>query len=140
MSAIGTGTRPIYPITTGTLNHTEAVKQSQNTAEANDVKKADGMNFAEMLKLRALTAGAPEFSKHAVKRVLDRTGNVSDADMQRLAKGVELAKSKGLDDTLILLDSTAYIVSVRNGTVITTVDAAGLKESVFTNIDGAVIV
>lgn len=135
MSNIGIG-RPLYPITTGTPKVSESTRAS--TAEANT--GASTTSFADLLKLRAFTAGAPEFSKHAVKRVLDRSGNVSDADMQRLAKGLELAKDKGLNDTLILVDNTAYIVSVKNSTVITTVGSDSLKNSVFTNIDGTVIV
>lgn len=128
--------RPIYPISTGTPTISEQAKIS--AAQANS--GASQTSFGDLLRLRAFTAGAPEFSKHAVKRVIDRAGNISDADMQRLAKGVELAKTKGLDDTLILVDNTAYIVSVKNSTVITTVGSDSLKNSVFTNIQGTVIV
>ena len=44
-----------------------------------------------------------------------------------------------MDDTLILVDSTAFIVSVKNGTVITTL-GGDLRGSAITNINGTVIV
>ncbi|MFT3951829.1 MAG: hypothetical protein QM689_07810 [Oscillospiraceae bacterium] len=47
---------------------------------------------------------------------------------------------KGLDETLILVDSAAYVVSVKNGTVITSVGQDELKGNCFTNIDGTVII
>ena len=53
---------------------------------------------------------------------------------------MKIAQKKGLNDTLILVDRTAFIVSVKNNKVITTVNGDELKGNVFTNIDGAVIV
>ena len=60
--------------------------------------------------------------------------------MERLNSGVKIAREKGLDDTLILVDSAAYIVSVKNNMVITTVSNQELIGNCFTNIDGTVIV
>jgi uncharacterized protein len=51
-----------------------------------------------------------------------------------------VAREKGLDDTLILVDQSAYIVSVKNNTVITTVSNDELVGNCFTNIEGTVIV
>ena len=45
-----------------------------------------------------------------------------------------------MDDTLIIVDSTAFIVSVKNGTVITTLGGNDLRGSAITNINGTVIV
>ena len=50
------------------------------------------------------------------------------------------ADSKGVQDTLILTDQAALIVSVPNRTVITAMDRGNLSGNVFTNIDGAVII
>ena len=60
--------------------------------------------------------------------------------LERLNRGVELASQKGCGQSLILIDNTAYIVSVENNKVITTVSQADLQENVFTNIDSTVIV
>ena len=50
-----------------------------------------------------------------------------------------MAREKGLNDTLILMDGSAFIVSAQNGTVITAMPSQELSGRVFTNIDGTVI-
>jgi len=52
---------------------------------------------------------------------------------------VELAAKKGSNDALVLVDSTAFVVSVKNNKVITALSGADLTGSVFTNIDSAII-
>ena len=47
--------------------------------------------------------------------------------------------AKGSRDAVVLLDGSAFVVSVKNKTVITAVDAQSMREHVFTNIDSAVI-
>ena len=82
-----------------------------------------------------------QFSNHAIKRLESREIDVTENDtLERLNRGVELAAQKGCGQSLILVDSTAYIVSVENNKVITTVSQNDLKENVFTNIDSTVIV
>jgi len=49
------------------------------------------------------------------------------------------AASKGSRDSLVLVDGTAFVVSVSNRTVITAVGSEQMKDNVFTNIDSAVI-
>ncbi|MBP3857766.1 MAG: hypothetical protein IK990_19355 [Ruminiclostridium sp.] len=97
-------------------------------------------SFAEQLK-QTLGNKEVEFSNHAIRRLESRQIDVSENDrIERLNRGVELAAEKGSEESLILVDSTAFIVSVKNNTVITTVSADDLKGNVFTNIDSAVIV
>jgi flagellar operon protein len=59
--------------------------------------------------------------------------------MARLSEGVSKAAAKGSRDALVLVDSTAFVVSVQNRTVITAVGADNMRDRVFTNIDSAVI-
>ena len=61
-------------------------------------------------------------------------------ELNRLNEGVRLASEKNLDDTLILVGEKAFVVSVKNNTVITTVNNNSIQGNVFTNINGAVIV
>ena len=70
----------------------------------------------------------------------ERNIQISENSLDRLGQGMKIAQKKGLNDTLILVDRTAFIVSVKNNKVITTVNGDELKGNVFTNIDGAVIV
>ena len=97
-------------------------------------------SFKDVLKEQISSASGLNFSKHAVNRGIDRNIDISDEAMERLSEGVKIAEEKGLDDTLILVDQSAYIVSVRNSTVITTISSDELKGNCFTNIDGTVII
>lgn len=80
------------------------------------------------------------FSKHAVSRVLQRNIQLSESHLNRLNEGFKLAEQKGLQEPLILIDKTAFIVNIKNNTVVTTVNGDDLQGSVFTNIDGTVII
>lgn len=80
------------------------------------------------------------FSRHAVERINQRNIDVmTGGKLQRLSKGVELAESKGSDDALVIVDKTAFVVSVRSNKVITAVNADDMQGNVFTNIDSTVI-
>ena len=57
-----------------------------------------------------------------------------------MSEGVKLAEEKGLKNSLILVDQTAFVLNVENNKVITTVNQENLKGNVFTNIDGTVII
>ncbi len=59
--------------------------------------------------------------------------------MNRLEAAVEKAGLKGGKESLILLDDLAFVVSVKNRTVITAVGADRMADNVFTNIDSVVI-
>lgn len=82
-----------------------------------------------------------DFSAHAIRRLESRQIDVVENDkIERLNKGVEIAAEKGSEESLILVDSTAFVVSVKNNRVITTVSADDLKGNIFTNIDSTVII
>lgn len=100
---------------------------------------AGGGGFAAALDRAAERPGQVKFSAHALER-LDRRGIAADpATLGRLQSGVEKAAAKGSRDALVLVDSTAFVVSVRNRTVITAVGADQMRDRVFTQIDSAVI-
>ena len=79
-----------------------------------------------------------KFSAHAQSRLTSREIHLSQEDMMRLETAVARAESKGANSSLVLLRDTAFIVSVRNKTVITAANGDQLKENIFTNIDSAV--
>jgi flagellar operon protein len=79
------------------------------------------------------------FSKHALARVERRGIELDPSTLGRLSQGVQQAASKGSRDSLVLVDGTAFVVSVSNRTVITAVASEHMKDNVFTNIDSAVI-
>lgn len=80
-----------------------------------------------------------KISAHAQKRLNSSQVQLTPADMRRLDGAVEKASEKGANQSLIMLDNLALVVSVKNKVVITAVDEARSKEGVFTNIDSVVI-
>jgi flagellar operon protein len=99
---------------------------------------APDQSFAEALKQAG--GGEPlQFSRHALARVQRRGIELDASTLGRLSEGVGRAASKGSRDSLVLVDGTAFVVSVSNRTVITAVGSDHMKDNVFTNIDSAVI-
>jgi flagellar operon protein len=87
----------------------------------------------------AKPAETVKFSNHAVERMQTRGISFDKADMERLNEAVSRAAAKGSKDTLVLMNDSALIVSVKNKTVVTVMDKAALKENVFTNIDSTIV-
>jgi flagellar operon protein len=80
-----------------------------------------------------------KFSKHAQDRLASRNIQLSGDDLSTLGRAVSKAGEKGSQDSLVMLRNMAFIVSVRNRTVVTAMDADQMQENVVTNIDSAVI-
>lgn len=102
----------------------------------------NSISFEEILKQKQDVTGSFElrFSKHAQGRLNDRHINLSEEQNERLESGVLKASEKGIQESLVILDSLAFIVNVPNRTVVTAMDQSESKDNIFTNIDGAVIV
>ncbi len=81
-----------------------------------------------------------QFSKHAIQRLQERNINLSKEDISKIDNAIKTAAQKGIKETLIVMDNHAFIASVKNKTVITAAVDGQLRNNVFTNIDGAVIV
>ncbi len=123
-------------VTTG--NGTGAV--SNNISSTSDVQK-EGESFADALRSKIEEKrGSVEFSKHAMKRLEERSIDLNAGNtLERLNKGIEIAADKGSNETLVLVDTTAFVVSVKNNKVITTMSNDDLVGNIFTNIDSTVI-
>ena len=96
----------------------------------------NGRTFGDVLALRTSPV---QFSGHALQRIERRGIDTSPQTLVRLQEGVARAESKGARESVVLVDGTAFVVSVQNKTVITAVDPAHMRDHVFTNIDSAVI-
>jgi flagellar operon protein len=113
--------------------------QSTPTAKT-DTSGTDTKSFADVLSETLSKSSDVNFSKHAVKRAMEHNIDLNDESISRLNEGVRIAEEKKLEEPLILVGSTAFLVNIPNNTVITAVDSGNMKGNVFTNIDGTVII
>jgi len=108
------------------------------------IQKGDGgVPFSEVLQDRLGQIGAKsgelKFSAHALNRMASRGIELSPDELVKLQEAVGRVRDKGSKESLILTDRAAFVVSVKNDTVITAVDRGSLKDNVFTNIDSTVL-
>lgn len=120
-------TRSITPVTR--LETTGSVKP-----------QAAGTAFNDILTQELQTPESLRFSAHAQNRLQSRQINLNEQQMERLRQGVGQAEQKGAKDSLVLLDNLAFVVSVKNRTVVTALDNAANSGHVFTQIDSTVFV
>jgi flagellar operon protein len=101
---------------------------------------AGSLSFGQVLDQKLDQDAEIKFSAHAQQRLSSRNINLTADDLLRLKQGVAQAAAKGSRESLVMKDDVAFVVSIKNNTVITAVDAGSMKGNVFTNIDSAVIV
>lgn len=123
----------------GSLNAASIVRKTKQI-NIRDKKISSGESFESILNKVQTNGGKIKFSKHAQDRIESRNINFSDQDVKNIENAVDRARDKGVQTALILMDKVALITNIKNNLVITTVNKEQLKENVFTNIDGAVII
>ncbi len=111
----------------------------RNTSSKPINKLSGGMSFEEVLNLKQTTSEL-KFSKHADARLSERNINLTERQLERLNEGAKKASQKGIGESLMIMDDLAFIVNIKNSTVVTAIDSKASEENIFTNIDGAVIV
>ncbi|MEW6523404.1 MAG: TIGR02530 family flagellar biosynthesis protein [Bacillota bacterium] len=99
--------------------------------------RADAPAFGQVLarELKSL-----KYSAHAQERLAQAGRVLSAQELAGVEQAVHRAAAKGARDSLVLLNDLALVVSVANRTVVTAVAGARMKDSVFTQIDSAVMV
>ncbi len=104
------------------------------------VDKKANKNFSAILENIQQNGNDIKFSKHALERINIRNIKVTTDEISKLKTAMNKAEKKGISDALICMGDKVFIANVKNKVVITTANKEQLKESVFTNIDGAVII
>ena len=128
-------------INNGSLGSIEQIRGKYLGKQENknlDAAALKGNSFRDVLLSQAQKdEGTLKFSKHANERLASRNINLSNEQMLRLSEGTDRARQKGINESLIVVDELAFIVNVKNNTVVTAVGDS--EDKIFTNIDGAVI-
>ncbi|MHB0912663.1 MAG: TIGR02530 family flagellar biosynthesis protein [Armatimonadota bacterium] len=102
-------------------------------------RPSQGGGFASVLARETDRQEGLKISSHAQKRLDSSRVEFSQSDIQRIDGAVRKASEKGSNQSLIMLDDLALVVSVKNRVVVTAVDEARRREGIFTNIDSVVI-
>lgn len=106
-----------------------------------NVKTVSESSFQEILEEKQQQKESRiRFSKHASMRLEERNISLTREQNERLESGVEKADEKGIRESLVMMDSLAFIVNIPNKTVVTAMDQTETQNNIFTNIDGAVII
>ncbi|WP_167956873.1 TIGR02530 family flagellar biosynthesis protein [Anaerosporobacter faecicola] len=124
----------------GQITNQYLQKRKTNFDQTNS---ANSVSFSDLLESKKNEASSDtyevtlKFSKHANQRVESRNIELSGEVLQRLEDGTRKAQEKGIKESLVMIDSLAFIVNVPSNTVVTAVTEN--ENKIFTNIDGAVI-
>ena len=132
------------PIASQFTSIEQVTDQYLNKKSVKNLNKTSDISFEDILRQQQSLAVGKEtelkFSKHAASRLESRNISLSAEQSARMENGVEQAKEKGINESLVLVDSLAFIVNVPNKTVVTAMEQAETGNKIFTNIDGAVII
>lgn len=127
----------ILPSQFSTIDQVTGQYKRQSVTATNSKAEVNS-SFLEILKEKE--DEQVKFSKHATQRLSNRNINLTIEQMERLNSGIEAARGKAIKESLVMMDDLAFIVNVKNNTVVTAMDQNETNSQVFTNIDGAVIV
>ncbi len=122
------------------------IRITPNNSQAIEKRRPDAVNtefnkiFQDKIQNKIAEDKNLKFSKHAETRLQSRNIYLSATEIDRIIEGVNKANSKGVKDSLVLMDDIAFVINIKNRTVITAAKKNELRENIFTNIDGAVIV
>lgn len=113
---------------------------SQKSKYVDKSFKTDELSFQSILEKNREIMNDSElkFTKHANERLAKRNIDLSDSQKERLELGARKALEKGIKESLVMVDDIAFIVNIKNNTVVTALNHS--EEKIFTNIDGAIII
>lgn len=98
---------------------------------------AQGAGFGDMLR-QELVKSDVQFSKHAISRAEERGIEITPSLIDQIKGSVVRAQAKGATNILAMDAEKAFIINVPHAKVITAITQDEMRDSVFTNIDGAV--
>lgn len=132
-----------YNVTNDIIRQTERLNQTSakpvNLTSTGQTQTIE--SFQELLN-RQLQKETTEvsFSKHANMRAKERNIEISSNDIGKLTDACDRASQKGIQDALIVMNDSAFIVNAKSKVVVTVVDKNEMKNNIFSNIEGAVFI
>jgi flagellar operon protein len=127
------------------INRTALADGTSSAVRDNASKGTETTKFSDFLAKEQALAGSSEshgihFSGHAKKRISERNLEVDSDEFLKLRSAMDKLKVKGGNDSLVVTSKAAYIVDVKNNTVVTALDKEQMSENVFTKIDSTMFI
>lgn len=117
------------------IDRGQIIPSSSNTTKIKDNLNVD---FQRILQESINKKDNIKISAHAELRMQERNIKLQEADMKLLNQAMNDLEKKGARESLMLYKDMAFIASVRNRTIITTMQNNEID--VVTNIDSAILV
>ncbi|RLA64124.1 MAG: flagellar protein [Epsilonproteobacteria bacterium] len=117
------------------------LKRPQNVKTEAKVKKEELVSdFKGLLQKNLDTKNEVKVSTHALKRLKERKLNMDNKEFAKIKKAINQLRKKGGKDSLVITDKAAYIIDVKNNTVVTAMDKKSINNNIFTKIDSTIII
>jgi flagellar operon protein len=100
----------------------------------------DTKSFQNILDKKILEDNSIRFSENAFKQLETIHGPLSNEQMKRLENGLEKLKNEHVSSGLLMMDSIAFVMNVKNQTIISSVSESKLQNNVFSNLDALSVV
>lgn len=113
----------------------QIIPSSNNTTK---IKNSSNIDFQRILQESITKNDGIKISAHAEQRMQERNIKLEESDINRLKDAMNDLERKGARESLMLYKDMAFIASVRNRTIITTMQDSDMD--VVTNIDSAIII
>ncbi|WP_050739391.1 TIGR02530 family flagellar biosynthesis protein [Acetobacterium bakii] len=127
--------RNYYQLNDAIIRQTERINKTTQEQKTSVAKTENG-SFQEIFNQEL--KNTVTFSKHANVRKEQRNIEVTQNDLEKLGNACDKAQEKGIDNALIMMDDSAFIVNAASKHVITVMDKNEMKNKLFNDIDGAV--
>ncbi len=101
--------------------------------------RPEGQTFQQMVQQMGGTDPQIKVSAHAQKRIESRQIDFDPTTLKTLEQVLDVAKTKGSSKTLVMLGNTAYLLSVKDRTLVTAMDSQEMNEHFFTQIDSVYV-
>ncbi|HHT98104.1 MAG TPA: flagellar protein [Clostridiales bacterium] len=120
----------------------EQMSNQINVQKENKIKQNENskISFNDILTKKQNLKATDDltFSKHVNERLASRNIELTNSQIARLGNATNMADKKGIKESLVIVDDLAFIVNIKNKTVVTAMKDE--DEKIFTNIDGAIII
>jgi flagellar operon protein len=113
----------------------EAPKKQEEKNNPEEIPKESDFKEIFDSKLKDL-----KISGHAAKRLKERNLEMDPVEYLKLKEAVSQLKKKGGNDSLVITGKAAYIIDVKNKTIVTAMDKENMENNVFTKIDSTMVI